>query len=97
MIADQEREDSTCVDSYTTSIASDPLIQFAIVFSALIHDVDHAGKTDVSLSNYFGLPLFLNRYASLLFGRSPKRTIDQGRSSCCHTLQQQVSGRTKLP
>jgi hypothetical protein len=43
MIADQEREDSH-MDSYTTIITSDPLTQFAIVFSALIHDVDHTGK-----------------------------------------------------
>jgi hypothetical protein len=45
MMADQEREGSTCGDSYTTRIASDPLTQFAIVLSALIHDVDHAGKS----------------------------------------------------
>jgi hypothetical protein len=43
MIADQEREDSSIEDSYATSISSDPLTQFAIVFSALIHDVDHTG------------------------------------------------------
>jgi len=43
MIADEERGDSDLEDFYTSSIASDPLTQFAIVFSALIHDVDHTG------------------------------------------------------
>jgi hypothetical protein len=43
MIADLEREDTSICGSYTTSIASDPLTQFTIVFSALIHDVDHTG------------------------------------------------------
>lgn len=30
---------------YTYGITSDPLTQFAVVFSALIHDVDHYGMT----------------------------------------------------
>jgi hypothetical protein len=44
MLADREREDATVGGSYTTSIASDPLTQFSIVLSALIHDVDHSGE-----------------------------------------------------
>ena len=43
MMAEQERQDSADGDYYTTNIVSDPLAQFAIVFSALIHDVDHTG------------------------------------------------------
>ena len=43
MMADQEQQESADSGSYMTSIASDPLAQFAIVFSALIHDVDHTG------------------------------------------------------
>ncbi|KAG7341915.1 GAF and PAS/PAC sensor-containing adenylate/guanylate cyclase [Nitzschia inconspicua] len=43
ILAEQERVDSATSDSYATNIASDPLTQFSIVFSALIHDVDHSG------------------------------------------------------
>ncbi|KAL7556387.1 hypothetical protein ACA910_014129 [Epithemia clementina (nom. ined.)] len=35
---------------YTHGITSDPLTQFAIVFSALIHDVDHHGVSNIQLS-----------------------------------------------
>jgi 3'5'-cyclic nucleotide phosphodiesterase len=35
--------------SYTYGITSDPLALFAIVFSALIHDVDHRGCSNVQL------------------------------------------------
>ena len=34
---------------YTFGIASDPLTQFAICFSALIHDVDHHGVSNIQL------------------------------------------------
>ena len=34
---------SSTLHQYTYGITSDPLTQFAIVFSALIHDVDHTG------------------------------------------------------
>jgi hypothetical protein len=37
------------VDDETFQRTSDPLTQFAIVFSALIHDVDHAGITNMQL------------------------------------------------
>jgi len=33
----------------TFGISSDPLMQFAVVFSALIHDVDHTGLTNNQL------------------------------------------------
>jgi len=32
---------------HTYGITSDPLTQFACVFSALIHDVDHYGKSSL--------------------------------------------------
>ncbi|KAL7556385.1 hypothetical protein ACA910_014127 [Epithemia clementina (nom. ined.)] len=35
---------------YTHGITSDPLTQFAIVFSALIHDVDHNGVSNMQLA-----------------------------------------------
>jgi hypothetical protein len=37
------------VHDCTYGISSDPLVQFAIVFSALIHDVDHTGLTNAEL------------------------------------------------
>ena len=37
------------VHNTTFGISSDPLAQFAIVFSALIHDVDHSGLTNAQL------------------------------------------------
>jgi Adenylate and Guanylate cyclase catalytic domain/3'5'-cyclic nucleotide phosphodiesterase len=43
--ADSERE----IHSATFGISSDPLLQFAVVFAALIHDVDHAGLTNAQL------------------------------------------------
>ena len=40
---------STEAHDYTYGIASDPLTQFAVVFCALIHDVDHAGVSNGQL------------------------------------------------
>ena len=37
------------IQNYTFGIASDAMTQFAIVFSALIHDVDHAGVSNPDL------------------------------------------------
>ena len=34
---------------YVQGISSDPLAQFAVVFSAVIHDVDHAGISNAQL------------------------------------------------
>jgi hypothetical protein len=34
---------------YTNDIRSDPLAQFAVVFAALIHDVDHSGVSNATL------------------------------------------------
>ena len=36
--------------NYTFGISSDPLTKFAVVFSALIHDVDHQGVSNFQLS-----------------------------------------------
>jgi hypothetical protein len=35
---------------YTYGITSDPLTQFAVLFSALIHDVDHTGVSNGQLA-----------------------------------------------
>lgn len=51
VMADRERDDSSQGHLYTSRIASDPLTQFAIVFSALIHDVDHTGVSNGQLIN----------------------------------------------
>lgn len=37
------------LDARTFSIASDPLTQFALVFAALVHDVDHVGVSNEQL------------------------------------------------
>jgi len=37
------------IHNFTHGIASDPMTSFAIVFSALIHDVDHRGVSNVQL------------------------------------------------
>jgi class 3 adenylate cyclase len=49
--ADQERGSAKTVslNNYTCGITSDPLTQFAIVFTALIHDVDHTGVPNSQL------------------------------------------------
>jgi class 3 adenylate cyclase len=40
---------SSALHDYTYGITSDPLTQFACVFSALIHDVDHSGVPNTQL------------------------------------------------
>jgi class 3 adenylate cyclase len=50
---DYERESNAIASDlhdYTYGITSDPLTQFAIVFSALIHDVDHTGVPNGQLA-----------------------------------------------
>jgi len=42
-------EDQYDGDNYSYGICADPLTPFAIVFSALIHDVDHTGAPNVQL------------------------------------------------
>ena len=47
-----KREKSNCVEEHhnsTFGISSDPLAQFAIVFSALVHDVGHLGVPNTTL------------------------------------------------
>jgi hypothetical protein len=44
-----EEEGSTSDDRYQNDITSDRLAQFAVVFSALIHDVDHTGVSNGQL------------------------------------------------
>lgn len=45
---DDQRKDYT-VHEYSYGISSDPLAQFAFIFSALIHDVDHPGVPNACL------------------------------------------------
>ena len=49
---DAESSDGTTakIHEYTHGICSDPMAIFAIVFSALIHDVDHQGISNVQLA-----------------------------------------------
>jgi 3'5'-cyclic nucleotide phosphodiesterase len=51
-IVDHEKEvqhQTRCTASYTFGITSSPLNQFAIVFAALIHDLDHDGVSNARL------------------------------------------------
>jgi 3'5'-cyclic nucleotide phosphodiesterase len=49
-----DRDDTTAIAEdlfdYTYGITSDPLTQFAVVFSALVHDVDHTGVSNGQLA-----------------------------------------------
>jgi 3'5'-cyclic nucleotide phosphodiesterase len=44
-----EREIASTLHDHTYGITSDPLTQFSCIFSALIHDVDHAGVSNAQL------------------------------------------------
>jgi 3'5'-cyclic nucleotide phosphodiesterase len=50
---EKDLEDESCfavrLHNYTYGLCSDPLARFAIVFSALIHDVDHRGCSNAQL------------------------------------------------
>eukprot|EP00537_Pseudo-nitzschia_pungens_P012229 CAMPEP_0172385680 /NCGR_PEP_ID=MMETSP1061-20121228/3292_1 /TAXON_ID=37318 /ORGANISM="Pseudo-nitzschia pungens, Strain cf. pungens" /LENGTH=1145 /DNA_ID=CAMNT_0013114773 /DNA_START=426 /DNA_END=3863 /DNA_ORIENTATION=+ len=53
MLSRVERDNETIeeysMNRYTNDIATDPLAQFAVVYSALIHDVDHTGVSNSQL------------------------------------------------
>mmetsp|Transcript_16110 Transcript_16110/g.37349 ORF Transcript_16110/g.37349 Transcript_16110/m.37349 type:complete len:1772 (+) Transcript_16110:29-5344(+) len=48
-IASHDEDHIDCTNHHTYGICSDPLISFGIVFSALIHDVDHCGVPNSQL------------------------------------------------
>jgi 3'5'-cyclic nucleotide phosphodiesterase/Adenylate and Guanylate cyclase catalytic domain len=48
-IRQESTEVARSIHKKTYGISSDPLMQFAVVFSALIHDVDHTGLTNKEL------------------------------------------------
>ena len=45
----QQRKIANTLHDHTYGITSDPLTQFACVFAALIHDVDHSGVPNAQL------------------------------------------------
>jgi hypothetical protein len=47
---DSVRKIASNLHEYTYGITSDPMTQFAIIFSALIHDVDHSGVSNGQLA-----------------------------------------------
>lgn len=97
MLADREREDAAVGGLYTTSIASDPLTQFSIVLSALIHDVDHSGELlRITRMIMISLPLIEKSHLPLPVHRSAKWSVDQGGGACCNLVQQQVGCRAKF-
>ena len=49
IVAPDIRDIKTTLHDHTYGITSDPLTRFAVVFSALIHDVDHAGVSNAQL------------------------------------------------
>mmetsp|Transcript_5194 Transcript_5194/g.10987 ORF Transcript_5194/g.10987 Transcript_5194/m.10987 type:complete len:182 (-) Transcript_5194:113-658(-) len=48
-LADKTSVDALSLHDFTYGITSDPLTQFACVFAALIHDVDHTGVPNAQL------------------------------------------------
>lgn len=46
---DLDTTDEVALHDYTYGLTSDPLIQFSVIFSALIHDVDHTGVPNAVL------------------------------------------------
>ena len=46
---DVEEMENKSLHDHTYGITSDPLTRFAVVFSALIHDVDHTGVSNAQL------------------------------------------------
>lgn len=49
MLSRVEKTGEFSVNRYTNDISTDPLAQFAVVYSALIHDVDHTGVSNTQL------------------------------------------------
>jgi hypothetical protein len=59
-----EKKSSKGAHNYTYGLGSDPLTQFAIVFSAIVHDLDHSGVSNSQLTKE------KNRLAVMYGGKS---------------------------
>lgn len=65
MLSRVQSVDDGLRSDFTNDITSDPLVQFAVVFAALIHDVDHPGVSNAQLVQE------QNELAVLYHGKSP--------------------------
>ena len=61
---DSKRKIAANLHEYTFGITSDPLTQFAIVFSALIHDVDHQGVSN-GKSRYVVMSIIISMFCDI--------------------------------
>lgn len=86
---------------HTYGITSDPLTQFACVFSALIHDVDHAGVPNTQLVNenaeltlrYDGKSVAEQNSIDLAWGLLVKEEYNELRNAICATTSELVRFR----
>jgi len=101
---DDDKEDheiQSALHDHTYGITSDPLTQFAVVFSALIHDVDHTGapnsqliREDASIAAiYKGQSVAEQNSVDLAWSLLMDDSFTELRNAICHTKDEKTRFR----
>jgi len=95
---DNQKSPSTSNSYYTSSITSDPLTKFAVVFSALVHDVEHLGVPNAQLvqeqhersQRYQNKSVLENHSVDVAWGLFLQPRFDELRNCVCSSSESEL-------